>query len=62
MRRTIRETLLALRVLLGTAGPLIVLTLALLAGAYYLLKPTPPKRVVMATGLHKCLSILLITR
>ena len=50
MRRTIRETLLAFRVLLGTAGPLILLTLVLLAGAYYLLKPTPPKRVVMATG------------
>jgi TRAP-type uncharacterized transport system substrate-binding protein len=50
MRRTIRETLVSARTLFITAGPFIVLTLALLAGAYYLLKPTPPKRVVMATG------------
>ncbi|MFY9315427.1 MAG: TAXI family TRAP transporter solute-binding subunit [Burkholderiales bacterium] len=50
MRRTIRETLLSVRDLLVASGPFIVLTLALLAGAYYLLKPTPPKRVVMATG------------
>ena len=50
MRRTIRETLLSVRDLLVTTGPFILLTLVLLAGAYYLLKPTPPKRVVMATG------------
>jgi len=50
MRRTIRETLLSARDLLITAGPLILLTCALLAGAYYFLKPTPPKRVVLATG------------
>jgi len=50
MRRTIRETLLSARDVLVTAGPFIALALLLLAGAYYLLKPTPPKRVVLATG------------
>ena len=33
-----------------TAGPFVLLALALLAGAYYLLQPAPPKRVVLATG------------
>jgi len=50
MPRVIRETLVSARELLITAGPFIVLTIALLFGAYYLLKPTPPKRVVLATG------------
>src|SRR6185503_2910671 len=50
MPRVIRETLVSARELLITAGPFIVLTVALLFGAYYLLKPTPPKRVVLATG------------
>jgi TRAP transporter TAXI family solute receptor len=50
MRRTIRETLLSVRDLLITGGPFILLTVLLLAGAYYLLKPAPPKRVVLATG------------
>jgi len=50
MPRVIRETLLSTRELLVTAGPFILLALALLLGAYYLLQPTPPKRVVLATG------------
>ena len=50
MPRVIRDTLVSLRELLITGGPFIVLTVALLAGAYYFLKPTPPKRVVLATG------------
>ena len=50
MRRTIRDTLLSVRDLLVTAGPFILLALGLLWGAYVLLKPTPPKRVVLATG------------
>ena len=50
MPRVIRDTLISARELLATAGPFLALTLALLAGAYYLLKPTPPKRVVLATG------------
>ena len=50
MRRSFRDTLVSVRELLITAGPFILITVALLAGAYYLLKPTPPKRVVLATG------------
>ena len=50
MARIIRQTLLSARDLLSTLGPFILLVLALLAGAYYILDPTPPKRVVLATG------------
>ncbi|HEX2567429.1 MAG TPA: TAXI family TRAP transporter solute-binding subunit [Burkholderiales bacterium] len=50
MRRTIRDTLISARELTATAGPFILLTIALLVGAYFFLKPTPPKRVVLATG------------
>jgi len=50
MRRTFRETLLSVRELLVAGLPFILLVLALFAGAYYFLKPTPPKRVVLATG------------
>jgi TRAP transporter TAXI family solute receptor len=50
MPRVIRETLISVRELLITAGPFILLALVLLAGAYFVLKPTPPKRVVLATG------------
>ena len=49
-RRVIRETLLSARDLLATAGPFILLTVALLALAYYVLKPAPPRHVVFATG------------
>jgi len=50
MPRVIRDTLLSAREVLVTAGPFILLALALLAAAYYFLKPAPPKRVVLATG------------
>ena len=50
MTSQLRNTLLSARDLLATAGPFIVLTLALLAVAYWALDPTPPKRVVLATG------------
>jgi hypothetical protein len=50
MPRLIRETLVSVRDLLLTAGPFILVTLALLAGAYFLLEPQPPKRVTLATG------------
>ena len=50
MPRLLRNTLLSLRDLLATAGPLLLLALILLAAAYYLLDPAPPKRVVLATG------------
>ena len=50
MPRLLRNTLLSLRDLVATAGPLLLLALILLAAAYYLLDPAPPKRVVLATG------------
>ncbi len=50
MPRVIRDTLISARELALTMGPFLLLTVALLIGAYYLLKPTPPKRVVLATG------------
>src|SRR5262245_33238487 len=50
MRRTIRETVIIARDLLVTAVPFLLLAAILLLGANYVLKPTPPKRVVMATG------------
>ena len=50
MPRVIRDTLISARELALTVGPFVLLAAALLAGAYYFLKPTPPKRVVLATG------------
>ena len=50
MPRIIRNTLLSVRDLLVAGGPFIAIALALLVGAYFLLKPNPPRRVVLATG------------
>ena len=50
MTAKLRHTLLSFRDLLATAGPFILLAIALLALAYWLLDPTPPQRVVLATG------------
>src|SRR5450755_1154573 len=50
MTSHLRHTLLSVRDLLATAGPFIVLALALLAVAYWALDPAPPTRVVLATG------------
>jgi ABC-type amino acid transport substrate-binding protein len=50
MPRALRITLLSLRDLLVSAGPLVLLTLALLTLAYGWLDPNPPKRVTLATG------------
>jgi len=50
MAVTLRNTLLSFRDLLATAGPFVILALALLALAYWMLDPTPPRRVVLATG------------
>ena len=50
MPKTLRHTLLSFRDLFATIGPFIVIALALLALAYWVLDPTPPKRVVLATG------------
>jgi TRAP-type uncharacterized transport system substrate-binding protein len=50
MTRMVCLTLLSIRDLFVTAGPVLLLALLLLAGAYWLLDPTPPRRVVLATG------------
>src|SRR5205085_806734 len=48
--RLVRETLVSLRDLLLAWGPFIAIGIALLVAAYVLLDPTPPHRVVLATG------------
>ena len=50
MTATLRHTLLSVRDLALTAGPFVILTLVLLLLAYWVLDPTPPSRVVLATG------------
>jgi TRAP-type uncharacterized transport system substrate-binding protein len=50
MPKAIRHTLLSLRDLAVSAGPFIVLAVALLVLAYWWLDPNPPKRVTLATG------------
>jgi TRAP-type uncharacterized transport system substrate-binding protein len=50
MPQVLRHTLLSVRDLLATAGPFIAIALLLLVLAYKVLDPTPPKRVVLATG------------
>jgi TRAP-type uncharacterized transport system substrate-binding protein len=50
MARIFRETLLQVREISLTWGPFILVGIAALAGAYFLLNPAPPKRVVLATG------------
>jgi len=46
----VRLILLPLRELLASVGPVVLVTLGLLALAYWWLAPNPPKRVVLATG------------
>ena len=46
----LRYTLLSLRDLTISIGPFVLLVVLLLALAYWWLDPTPPKRVVLATG------------
>ena len=50
MRDQLKVTLLSLRDLIATALPFILLAVGLLAIAYWLLDPAPPRRVVLATG------------
>lgn len=50
MPLVIRTTLISLRDLAVTAGPFVLLALALLGLAYVMLDPAPPRRVVLATG------------
>ncbi len=50
MPRLLRHTLLSVRDLLLAGGPFVLIAIVLLWGAYVLLDPAPPKRVVLATG------------
>ena len=50
MPRIVRETLVSIRDLAVAWGPFFVLGVALLIAAYFLLDPTPPRKVVLATG------------
>ena len=50
MPQALRHTLLSVRDLLVTVGPFILIAVLLLALAYKVLDPTPPRRVVLATG------------
>ena len=50
MTDNLRHTLLSFRDVLATAGPFIGITVVLLALAYVVLDPTPPRKVVLATG------------
>ncbi|TMH11812.1 MAG: C4-dicarboxylate ABC transporter substrate-binding protein [Betaproteobacteria bacterium] len=50
MPKILRHTLLSARDLLVTAGPFLVIALLLLVIAYFALDPTPPTKVVLATG------------
>ena len=45
-----RQQLTSLRLALATAGPFVALAFGLLALAYLLLDPTPPRHVTLATG------------
>jgi TRAP-type uncharacterized transport system substrate-binding protein len=50
MTSVLRHTLLSVRDMLATVGPFAVLAIALLAIAYWVLDPSPPRKVVLATG------------
>ncbi|HJV63042.1 MAG TPA: TAXI family TRAP transporter solute-binding subunit [Albitalea sp.] len=50
MPKVLRNTLLSVRDLLVTAGPFLLVALVLLVVAYFALDPTPPRKVVLATG------------
>jgi hypothetical protein len=50
MPRDLNATPLSTRDLLATTAPFVLLALALLVTAYWVLDPSPPRRVVIATG------------
>ena len=50
MPKTLRYTLVAVRELLVSAGPLVLLAVGLLLLAYWWLNPNPPHTVTLATG------------
>ena len=51
--QALQNSLLTLRDLALTAGPFVLLAAALLVAAYLVLQPTPPRRVVLATGVDQ---------
>ena len=52
-KKALQNSLLTLRDLALTAGPFGLLAAALLVAAYLVLQPTPPRRVVLATGVDQ---------
>ena len=50
MPQAIRNTLFSLRDLLVTLGPYVFIVILLLSLSYWWMNPTPPKRVILATG------------
>ena len=50
MGQAVRRLWVSLRALLQSAGPMVVLAVALVAAAYWVLNPNPPRTMVMATG------------
>ncbi len=52
MHREFRSAPLSKRDLFVTVGPFVLLALALFALAYWILDPSPPRRVVLATGVE----------
>lgn len=50
MPRLLKSAFLSLRDAVLVAGPFVLLTVLLLVLAYWVLNPTPPKRVVLVTG------------
>jgi len=50
MPKVLKHALVSLREMIFTAGPFLLLAIALLAAAYVVLDPTPPRHVVLATG------------
>jgi TRAP-type uncharacterized transport system substrate-binding protein len=50
MPKVLKHALISLRAMVLAAGPFLLLAVALLAAAYFVLDPAPPRRVVLATG------------
>jgi TRAP transporter TAXI family solute receptor len=50
LRHRVQHTLLSVRDLAATAGPFLLLAAVLLVLAYWVLDPTPPRQMVLATG------------
>lgn len=50
LQQAVRRAVLDLRDMLTSAGPVLLLALGLLAGAYWWLDPQPPRTVTLATG------------